>query len=377
MQEAIKILMLEDNLDDAELVQRVLRRNELKFSMHVVDSKEGFLNELETFRPDMILCDHGIPQFNSLDALKLFKDSGLTGPFVLVTGTVSEEFAVDVLKRGADDYILKSNLSRLPSAISNALSKRHEELIRKSAEMELAKQNQLLSGTVERLERVNNELDHFLYSVSHNLRAPLSSVLGLINLSKLGGDTDHATLMLLMEQSINRLDVILKDILSYSFNANGEVSYELLDIEQEFYLAVQHLQYFPGWNHVKFKSDVKSNARFYSDSFRIRLVLTNLIMNSIYFRDESKTNSYCALHADISKESATIRITDNGIGIEPEFRERVFQMFFKASNRSDGAGLGLYLVNEAVRKLKGSLEIESTPGEGTSLLVSLPNKSTA
>jgi signal transduction histidine kinase len=376
MQEAIKILMLEDNLDDAELVQRVLRRNELNFSMHVVDSKEGFLNELEIFRPDMIICDHGIPRFNSLEALKLFKDSGLTGPFVLVTGTVSEEFAVDVLKRGADDYILKSNLSRLPSAISNALSKRHEELIRKSAELELAKQNQLLSGTVERLERVNNELDHFLYSVSHNLRAPLSSVLGLINLSKLGGDTDHSMLMLLMEQSINRLDVILKDILSYSFNANGEVSYESLDIEQEFYLAVRRLQYFPGWNHVKFESDVKSDTRFYSDSFRIRLILTNLIMNSIYFRDETKASSYCALRAEISKESATIRITDNGIGIEPEFRERVFQMFFKGSNRSDGAGLGLYLVNEAVRKLKGSLEIESTPGEGTTLLVSLPNKST-
>jgi signal transduction histidine kinase len=343
------------------------------YSIHVVDTKDGYINELRSYKPDLVICDHAIPQFNSLEALKLFKDSGLTGPFVLVTGTVSEEFAVDVLKRGADDYILKSNLSRLPSAISNALDKRRAEEVRKSAEIELAKQNTLLLGTVERLERANNELDNFIYSVSHNLRAPLSSVLGLINISKLGGDTDHATLMTLMEQCINRLDIILKDILSYSFNAKGEVNPEPLDLEQEFYLAVRRLQYFPGWNQVRFESSIKSNVPFFSDSFRVRLIMTNLVMNSIYFRDEDKTDRFCKLWVEITEQAAIIRVEDNGIGIDPELFDQIFQMFFKGSNRSDGAGLGLYLVNEAVRRLKGKVEVESVVGLGTSFLITLPN----
>lgn len=372
MENEIRILMLEDSADDAGLIQHVLRKNDFRFSLQISDSRESYASALSTYQPDLVICDHGLPQFNSTDALKMFKDSQLPGPFILVTGTVSEEFAVDFLKKGADDYILKSSLSRLPSAIANALDRRKAERIKRMAEIELEKQNKLLNETVHRLQRTNNELDHFIYSVSHSLRAPLTSVLGLINLSKLGPNTE-STLMSLMEQSINRLDKILKDILSYSYNTSGDISVEPLNLDEEFYLAVRRLQYFPGWNQVTFKSKLKSDSLLYSDSFRIRLILTSLVMNAIYFRDETKPENLCKLSVQEEDTRICFQIEDNGIGIEAEYHESIFEMFFKASQRGDGAGLGLYLVKEAVRKLKGTITVQSTPDKGSIFSITIPN----
>lgn len=121
--EELKILYLEDSAHDAELAYRVLNKSGIRFSCKIVDNKDDYLKALEKYAPDIILSDHALFQYNSLEALKEFKASGLKIPFILVTGTVSEEFAVNILKEGADDYLLKSNLTRLPSAIINAIEK--------------------------------------------------------------------------------------------------------------------------------------------------------------------------------------------------------------------------------------------------------------
>jgi two-component system, NarL family, sensor histidine kinase UhpB len=120
---AMNILYLEDAAHDVELVERMLRKSGFLFHLMQVDNQAEFETGLATFVPDVILSDHSLYQFNSLDAIRIFKSYQLDIPFILVTGTVSEEFAVNILKEGADDYILKSNLSRLPNAITNALEK--------------------------------------------------------------------------------------------------------------------------------------------------------------------------------------------------------------------------------------------------------------
>ncbi|MFT3705349.1 MAG: PAS domain-containing protein [Agriterribacter sp.] len=119
----LKILYLEDSEYDAELSARFLKQAGIVFSFKLVDTREEYSDALKKYVPDVILADHSLFQFNSSEALKLFKATGLKIPFILVTGTVSEEFAVNILKEGADDYLLKSNLSRLPSAIINSLEK--------------------------------------------------------------------------------------------------------------------------------------------------------------------------------------------------------------------------------------------------------------
>lgn len=119
----LKILYLEDSPYDAELAIRILNKAGMVFDLKLVDTKEEFAEALGEYTPDVILSDHSLYQFNSYEALKLFKATGVRIPFILVTGTVSEEFAVNILNEGADDYLLKSNLTRLPSAITNAIEK--------------------------------------------------------------------------------------------------------------------------------------------------------------------------------------------------------------------------------------------------------------
>src|SRR5690606_22687642 len=126
MEKDLKVLVLEDMEEDLELIHRALNKAGLHVTIKRVDTKEEFVNALNDFHADIILSDHALPQFNSAEALKLCRLHGVKIPFILVTGAVSEEFAVNSLKQGADNYVLKSNLTRLPSAISTAL-KHHED----------------------------------------------------------------------------------------------------------------------------------------------------------------------------------------------------------------------------------------------------------
>lgn len=119
----LRILHLEDVSSDAELVNFALKRGKLDFERLLVDTREKFINALANFTPDVILSDHSLPSFNSHEALELYHESGLNVPFILITATISEDYAVDIIKKGADDYILKDRLERLPSALANALEK--------------------------------------------------------------------------------------------------------------------------------------------------------------------------------------------------------------------------------------------------------------
>jgi CheY-like chemotaxis protein len=120
----LKILLLEDLAEDVSLIRRVIRQGHLDFEDMHVDDEESFIKAVETYRPDVILSDHALPQFNSIEALRTCRKLGFTGPFILVTGTVTEEFAGMCLKMGFDDYVLKSNLSGLPAVIRKSLDVR-------------------------------------------------------------------------------------------------------------------------------------------------------------------------------------------------------------------------------------------------------------
>lgn len=123
MNDPIKILLLEDSPSDVDMIKRTLIKNDLVFSMEVVSTRPGFEEKLFGFDPDIVLSDHSLPQFSSLEALDMARHKKKNIPFILITGSVSEEFAVECMKAGVDDYILKSSLIRLPSSIHNILSK--------------------------------------------------------------------------------------------------------------------------------------------------------------------------------------------------------------------------------------------------------------
>src|SRR5687767_10182087 len=119
----IKILHLEDNIADAEFTRHALVKGKIPHEIRVVENREGFVQALENYVPDLILSDHSLPGFDSMEAYEIMNQKLPGTPFILVTGSVSEEFAVDSLKAGVDDYILKRNIIRLPSSIENIFSK--------------------------------------------------------------------------------------------------------------------------------------------------------------------------------------------------------------------------------------------------------------
>lgn len=365
----LKILMLEDLQDDVGLIERTLRKEGMDFSSKRVDSQEEFTRCLEYYQPDVILSDHALPQFNSLEALRICRKQAINVPFILVTGTVSEEFAVSCLKQGADDYVLKSNMVRLPSAIQNALKQRHHEVKRKKAERTLRKQN-------EELVKINKELDSFVYSVSHNLRAPLMSVLGLINLVQLenkNGDQTMNAYFEMMQHSIHKLDETLKEILDYSRNARSALTVTEVDIVKMVEESFDRMKYMEGSDGIAKSIHTVRQSPFYTDAYRLSVIVNNLVSNAIKYRDVHKDRNTLEVTADASETDLILTFRDNGIGIEKEYLPKIFEMFFRATERSEGAGLGLYIVRETVDKLHGRITVESTIGEGSVFTVTLPN----
>lgn len=367
MKGTLKILSLEDLEDDFYLITHALKKSGMDFIAKRVDSKEEFSNALDEFGADVILCDHSLPQFNSNEALRIFHQRKMQIPFILVTGAVSEEFAVSSLKHGADDYVLKSNLARLPNVIDNALKAKEAERQKIEAAQALARQN-------EALIKINKELDSFVYSISHNLRAPLMSVLGLLDLARNEDNTEtihqyHD----MMKSSICKLDETLKEILEYARNARQGLVINAIDFQKTINDNFERMQFMPGYERIRKEIYIEGESEFYSDPYRLSLILNNLISNAIKYSDPSKDISYIqiAIHHDPEKVSLTFK--DNGIGIENSYIQKVFNMFFRATEKNEGAGLGLYIVKEAVEKLCGTIQLESQLGKGTVFKIELPN----
>jgi DNA-binding NtrC family response regulator len=163
-----RILHLDDSDSDGDLVKQQLTKAQLNFEYLLVKNRESFIQSLEHFKPEVILCDHSLPQFNSMQAHEIYLEKKIGVPFILVAGSVSEDYAVAMIKRGIDDYLLKGNLQRLAQAIEGALNKKKNELKIKEDEKKLKEQNIALK--------------EIAFMLSHQARAPIASVLGLISL---------------------------------------------------------------------------------------------------------------------------------------------------------------------------------------------------
>lgn len=365
----LKILSLEDLEDDFALISHCLKKAGFNLEARRVDTRNEFITELDAFTPDVILCDHSLPQFNSVDALEIFRSRKLMIPFILVTGAVSEEFAVRTLKLGADDYVLKSNLNRLPNAIRVALKQKAAEKAREEATTALASQN-------ETLTKINKELDSFVYSVSHNLRAPLMSVLGLLDLAKHENDgTIIHQYHDMMKDSVHKLDDTLKEILDYSRNARQGLVMTEIDFPQLVDDNFERMRFMPGYERISIEVSAKGEEHqpFYSDRYRVSLILNNLISNAIKYADPGKETSFIRIDINYQPQSVSLAFADNGIGIEEAYLQQVFNMFYRATEKNDGAGLGLYIVKEAVEKLGGEIQLESQVGRGSVFRITLPN----
>jgi signal transduction histidine kinase len=367
MENTLNILCLEDSVDDFGLIQRELSKGLTSFKATRVETRKEFILALDNSAVDLVLSDHSLPEFNSLEALNIVRGYQKPVPFILVTGAVSEEFAVRCIKLGADDYVLKQNLSGLSHTIKSALRSREEEAEKKRMAKELESRS-------EELARLNRELDSFVYSVSHNLRAPMRSILGLLNISRMENDLDkiHAYHNL-MEKSIQKLDKNLIEILEYSRTSRQDLKLETVDVKGIIDDAFEKIEFMNGNERIRKEIVVEQTVPFINDAYRLSVVLNNLASNAVKYQDYSKRESFIRIHVKVDSQQLFLVITDNGIGIEKKSLPEIFKMFSRATNKAEGVGLGLYIVKEAVELMKGEITVSSILTEGTSFRITIPN----
>lgn len=223
------------------------------------------------------------------------------------------------------------------------------------------------------LEKVHGELEKYIYRASHDLRAPLVSVLGLINVIKItDGEKPSEQYLQMMEGTIQKLDNTIREIVYNASISRRIIQPEVLDLEHVFNLAIQHQKMNNSSCLVNSICSIDQREAFISDSVLIELIIHHLVANAFRFRNKMAERLILRIEVKSNKKGIKMEITDNGNGIKEEKLPQIFNMFNKSSAEVAGLGLGLYTVKEAVHRLNGTLEVKSKEGIGTTVSITLP-----
>jgi ligand-binding sensor domain-containing protein/signal transduction histidine kinase len=233
-----------------------------------------------------------------------------------------------------------------------------------------------LEETIQQLDKTVTELDRFVYSASHDLSAPLKSVLGLVQIARLEKERDRlGEYYSHIEFSVQKLDRVIKSMVEFSRNYHLDVQTDYFNFHDLVTEVLRELAFWPEARRIEFRNTVDKESFLKSDPQRIKVVLHNLISNSVKYADFSKTDSYIHIDFRQNGHGKTILIADNGMGIESGRQARIFEMYYRATDRSHGSGLGLFIVKEIILKLGGTIEVKSTYGSGSTFVIQIPTNS--
>ena len=360
MSDKIKILYVDD--EENNLIS-FLANFRKEYDVYTALSANDAFILLQTTHVQIIISDQRMPNTTGVEfleqTLKLYPDCIR----LLITGYADIEQVIEAINRGqVSKYIQKPwDLEKLALAIDHCVT-----LYKSRIELKLKNTE---------LQKANHELTKFVYSVSHDLRSPLTSILGLINLAKTNPVMKIAgTYFEMIENRVLKLDDFIKKILDYYKNARDEELKEPIDFKLLIETIWQSLKH----QNVKIKFELSTNQDvvFLGDPLRLKMILVNLISNAIKFQNPLEKNPIIKITLLMKGNNAHISISDNGIGINKEYLTDIFELFFRTENslQIDGSGIGLYIVKEAVEKTGGTIDVTSTPLIGTSFKLLLPNK---
>lgn len=253
------------------------------------------------------------------------------------------------------------------------LNKRLAKIINNRTK-ELVDQREQLRAANNELRIKNIELDNFVYRSSHDLVAPLKSLKGLIHVSRMEKETaNQLNYFNLMLTSVDKLESFIKSIMEYSSNTKKGVLRQELDLDEILDSIIEDLKYYEKAERIEIKRSIQQNTCFSSDPKRLKIVLSNLITNSIKYHNYYQDALFIEIKAEqVDEQLFRIQIIDNGRGIEPEYLDKIFDMFFRASSTAEGSGLGLYIVKDTVKKLGGEISVSSDYGKGTAFSLLFP-----
>jgi signal transduction histidine kinase len=321
--------------------------------------------ELLSKNPDIriIFCDQRMPDKTGVD---FFKEIRSTYPHpirILLTAYTDMESLIEAI-----------NLSN----IYRYVKKPWEEIdvissIEEANKFYLA--NSIISVKNDELQKAYNELDKFAYSVTHDIRAPLLSVLGAIDAAQyIDNITELKEMLTMMQDSVKNLDHYIQNLHEYYNLKRGELKFEEINFNDVVKAQEETFRLTARLNNVDFKVNVMQRETFRCDKTTIKIILTNLLSNAFKYQRRKNPHKTVELNINVANGLAVITVHDNGIGIHGSHINDIFTMFFRATLEEVGSGFGLYNVKDALLKLNGEIAVESKEGEGSVFKVTLPNK---
>lgn len=363
----LSVLHIEDNNLDAELVAKALRKGGFSISVAVVQNEADFEREIRLHPPDVVLADYNLPQWKGMEALEVLKREALDIPLILVSGALGDVTAVECIKRGATDYVLKDSLARLPEAIRRALQEKHLLRLRRRAEEDLAKK------AVE-LARSNADLEQFAYIASHDLQEPLRMVAAYTQLiaeryrGKLDDNADKF-IGYACEGAL-RMQTLINDLLAFS--RIGRTGVKAGRVNCDAAMAEVLLNLGPAIRDCGATVSYAPLPEVLADSSQMTQVFQNLIGNAIKFR--GKEPPEILVQAEKAGQDWLFTVSDNGIGIAPESAENIFVAFQRLHTRTEypGNGIGLSICKKIIERNGGKIWVESGMSKGSSFKFTLP-----
>ncbi len=357
----LNVLLVEDNSADAELVLRELRRDGYAVISALVQTADEFRRRVRAHPPQIVLADYNLGQWRGMEALDILQEENLDIPLILVSGALGDVTAVDCIKRGATDYVLKDSLARLPSAIRRALEEKRMREERKLAQA-------ALSRKAAELARSNQELEQFAYVASHDLQEPLRMVASYTQLlaERYRGKLDEQAdkyIGYAVEGAV-RMQGLIQDLLAFSRAGRQGLEMKNVDCNSLVAGALQSLQAAMAESGAVVLHGALPAVS--GNAVQLQQVFQNLIGNAIKFRRHDAP--VIQIEAKPQGADWVFSIQDNGIGIAPEQVDGIFTIFRRLHTRTEypGNGIGLAICKRIIEQHGGKIWVEAQPGPGTS-----------
>ncbi|MBL0743251.1 sensor histidine kinase [Chryseolinea lacunae] len=226
----------------------------------------------------------------------------------------------------------------------------------------------------EELLRSNQQLDQVIYKTTHDLKAPLMSALGLVKIAETAPIEEKDRYISMIKKSLLKLDSYIEEMNNFFRNDKLALQREKINLNELLASELENLKNLHHGDRVKVSLQGNSDIAWYSDLIRVKTVVANIFSNAIKYQDLQKQNPFIKIVANVTEEFCDICIEDNGIGIDPEYKEKIFDLFFRGTDQSQGTGLGLFIVKDTIERLKGTIEVRSEKGKGTAFRIRIPNQ---